>query len=193
MYRKKTFFIIIIAFIFALFLNFFLHWKIFNFFIAKNSNENILIPNRKFINMFSPDFSKPILADYYWIKFIGNLDISKNDNITGEKLYNYTMLITDLDPYFYLPYILAGSFLTSEKKFNMFNKGAIILKKGIYFLPEKWQLSFLLGYLSFFEQNKVEEGIKYLKKCLTLKTTPPDIKKLIRFIILNFSLPEIVK
>ena len=190
--RKKKFFITIIL-IFSVMFNLFLHKQLLKEFISKEENSNVFLPNGNFLKIFSVDFSKPIIADFYWIKLIGNLDISKKDKETGEKLYKYTLLITDLDPYFYLPYILGGSYLTEKDRFNMFRRGSVILKKGIKFLPEKWQLSFLLGYLSFFEQNNVKQGLKYLKKCLILKTTPSDIKKLIRFIIMNFSFPETIR
>lgn len=170
-----------------------MHKQLLKEFISKEEKSNVFPANENFVKTFSVDFSKPIIADFYWIKLIGNLDISEKDKETGEKLYKYTLLITDLDPYFYLPYILGGSYLTEKDRFNMFRRGSVILKKGIKFLPEKWQLSFLLGYLSFFERNNVKQGLKYLKKCLMLKTTPPDIKKLIRFIIMNFSFPETIR
>ena len=173
--RRILFFLVIIFFI----LNISLHEKLFNKIEnIKKHNRDVLILDEKFYNVFIPDFLKPLTADLLWIKLTPKIDLNKCDAETGFKLYKYMMLITDLDPYFYLAYLLGGTFLSAKDRFNMYKQGIAILEKGMKNLRNKWDLYFLAGFFTYFEQKNREKGLKYFQQCLNLETTPEDIKKL---------------
>ena len=184
MYRKKRYFIILALF---LILNIFLHNSLFLSYSNIKNSEKIVVPNGVFLKIVLPDFAKPFTADILWVKLTNNININKKDKETGEKLFKYMMIVTDLDPYFYIPYLLGGSFLPSKNGYNLFDEGITLLKKGIKYLPNKWQLIFLTGYFHFFEHNDKKTGYRYFEKCLTLKSTPDNIKKLIPLATLHFS------
>ena len=187
--RKKRYYLIF-TILFFLIINFQLHNNMLNNFLSLNFKKKIIVPNEKFINVFPQGCIKPLLSDYLWVKLIGSLNLNDKSKENGVKLYKYLMIVTELDPYFYLPYLLGGSFLTGKEYYNMFDKGTDILKKGVRYLPEKWQLWFLLGYFYFFEHNNKMEGYQYFVKCLNLKQTPEDIKKVIPLITLKFDKKE---
>ena len=187
MYGKKRYFIILLL---LMTFNFFVHNSLFLHYSNITNRKKIIVPNGKFVNIALPDNIKPFFSDILWVKLTNNININKKDKRTGENLFKYMMLITDLDPYFYLPYILGGSFLPSKNGYNLFDKGIVLLKKGIKNLPEKWQLTFLTGYFYFFEQNDKDTGFKYFAKCLKIKTTPDSIKALIPLVTLKFSSNE---
>ena len=182
--RKKRYFIILVLF---LILNLFIHNSLFLHYSNIENSEKIVVPNGAFLKIALPDYVKPFAADILWIKLTNNININKRDKETGEKLYKYMMIVTDLDTYFYIPYLLGGSFLPLKNGYNLFDEGITLLKKGIKYLPNKWQLTFLTGYFYFFEHNDKETGYKYFEKCLTLKSTPDNIKKLIPLATLHFS------
>ncbi len=153
-------------------------------FLAQSKRFNIILPNKNFTNLFAPSFIKPLLADYLWIKIASKLiDVNKVTLESAGDLYQYMLLLSELDPYFYMPYIVGGTFLADVK----FEYSKEIMKRGIKFLPEKWQLNFLLGYYYFFKYNNKDEGYLYFKNCLSLKETPQDIKNLIPLLTLKFT------
>lgn len=179
---KKKF---LVLFICLTLFNLLVHKSLFQKLNKFSSKSELIIPDEKFLTIFIPDFCKPIIADFLWIKLTSKIDLNKKDRNTGEKLYKFMDLITELDPYFFIPYILGGSFLCAKNGYNMYLNGIKILIKGIKNLPEKWELSFLAGYFSYFEQNLKKQGEKFFNICLINNSTPKKIKKLILFFMIR--------
>ena len=91
------------------------------------------------------------------------IDINKRDKETGYKLYKFMDLMTDIDPYFYYPYILAGSFLPPKNGYDLYDEGSAILKKVLRIFPIIGSFIFFSDILLFSDIMTKEKGINILK------------------------------
>jgi hypothetical protein len=81
--------------------------------------------------------------------------------------------ITDLDPYFIKPYIIAGYVLPMET--GEVKEGFNLLQKGIKYNPDKWELYFLQGFIHLFYFNNQTEAIESFKISSQKTDCPPFV------------------
>ncbi|BCR04668.1 hypothetical protein DESUT3_17370 [Desulfuromonas versatilis] len=78
--------------------------------------------------------------------------------------------ITDLDPYFLDPYILAEGLLTWEA--GHYADANRLLEKGLEYRVNDWQLPFFIGFNHFFFLKDFEKGAEYLMMASRLPNSP---------------------
>ncbi|MBI5415098.1 hypothetical protein HZA38_06335 [Candidatus Peregrinibacteria bacterium] len=103
------------------------------------------------------------LADLFWLRTLqyvgGNARLREFPALEG-----FSQTITDLDPKFAYVYHFAGLMLPSVQKYP---EAEEILLKGEKNVPNDWQISFDLGFLSFYYLEDYDKAIAAYERCLT--------------------------
>lgn len=99
------------------------------------------------------------LSESDWQYIIGSLDA-----------------ITDLDPYFLDPYVLAEGLLTWES--GRYEEANRLLEKGRKYRVDDWQLPFFIGFNYFFFLKDYEKGGEYLMMASRLPNSPKFLPSL---------------
>lgn len=84
--------------------------------------------------------------------------------------------VTDLDPYFLDPYVLAEGTLTWEV--HRFKDANRILEKGMKYRSQDWQLPFFLGFNHFYFLKDNRKGAEYLMEASRRPGSPSFIPHL---------------
>ena len=124
---------------------------------------------------------KGLYADYLFlntITFFGERQmyreaLSKED---WEYLVASLEAVTDLDPYFLDPYILAAGLLTWEtRRFDDANR---LLEKGMKYRDWDWQMPFYLGFNHFYFLKDNVKGAEYLMEASRRPESPGTLPHL---------------
>jgi tetratricopeptide (TPR) repeat protein len=85
-------------------------------------------------------------------------------------------VITDLDPYFKDPYVLAEGLLAWDAgKPEEANK---LLRKGLEYRDKDWRLPFFIGFNNFYFLKNYEEASDYIMRAAELPGSPAYLKTL---------------
>ena len=124
---------------------------------------------------------KGLYADYlllntitfYGERAMNNQQLSKED---WDYLVASLDAVTDLDPYFLDPYVLAEGTLTwGVRRIEDANR---ILAKGVKHRTWDWQLPYFLGFNYFYFQKDYVKGSEYLMQASRLPGSPSYLPKL---------------
>jgi len=133
---------------------------------------------RKFLHLGAAGFGLRSLAgDIEYINFLQYYgDRSQNVN-KHKNLMAYIDDITDVDPYFSFAYTFGSSILA----FNLdrVDEALKIIRKGLDFNPEMWQLRLYLGAILFKQENKESEYIKLLEDALRFEDHPAIVERIL--------------
>lgn len=124
---------------------------------------------------------KGVLSDFLFLKtatFIGGRNI--NSKVMSEADWVFVKqsldVVTDLDPYFVDPYMLAEGLLAWDaQKPEMANQ---LLVKGTEYRYWDWRLPFFVGFNNFYFLKKYEEAAKYIMQAAELPGSPSYLKTL---------------
>ncbi len=84
-------------------------------------------------------------------------------------------VVTDLDPYFFDPYLLAESYLAWEGRIDEAN---LILEKGLKHRDWDWRLPYFIGFNHFYFQQDYEMGAEYIMEAASRPGSHPFLKTL---------------
>lgn len=100
------------------------------------------------------------LADILWVRTLRAFSrgITPED---GERLSRTLNGIVELDPFLYRVYTLGGLYLSVFAREP--EKSVLLLQKGLYSLPQRWEIPFTIGYIYFHEMRNPEMGGKWLE------------------------------
>ncbi|HJT19324.1 MAG TPA: hypothetical protein VJ746_02560 [Nitrospira sp.] len=119
---------------------------------------------------------REIMADFIWLQAVQHIGASRDTALGYTWTYHAVDVVTDLDPRFVAAYHATGMFL--GVLVGRHEQGIAILEKGMRNNPEVWQLPFLAGYISYYEQcNPVLAG-KYLQRAAQVPGSPAYVAKL---------------
>jgi tetratricopeptide (TPR) repeat protein len=119
---------------------------------------------------------RELMADFIWLQAVQHIGASRDTALGYTWTYHAVDVVTDLDPRFIAPYHAAGIFL--GVLVGRHEEGIAILEKGMRNNPEVWQLPFLAGYISYYEQcNPVLAG-KYLQQAAEVPGSPTYLARL---------------
>ncbi|WP_461834278.1 tetratricopeptide repeat protein, partial [Desulfothermus sp.] len=109
--------------------------------------------------LLSGEFSG-LSSDYFLVKaalFYGSKvnEITPKDSLWLAKDLN---LSSYLDPYYFEPYWMAGIILPWEGRTA---EAKQILKRGLKYLKNKWEIPFYLGFISFYFEHNNQEAAHY--------------------------------
>jgi len=127
-----------------------------------------------FTNIASLDF-KGLAADFQFLQanfFIGE-KIERGETITLKDWAYFKRIIlavTDLDPYFFDPYYLAGGMLAWGP--HLYEDAIDILKKGMKYRPNERRLPLTIGFYYFYFLNDSQKGAEYIAKAAQMPGAP---------------------
>jgi len=154
-------------------------------------------PEPEYVKMMSLGFNE-LAADIYWIRtvlyFGRRIEVDDHkyfeEILRGEILddtsfiqwkrdvayrfrYLYKMLdiVTDLNPYFLIPYTFGGLYLSllAERP----DLSVKILEKGSEYLDKEWRIPYMLGFNYYFFMNDSLKTAENFMKAATLPGCPP--------------------
>ena len=118
---------------------------------------------------------KSLLADYLFLKtttFIGGRGLSGKQMVEEDWQFIIGSLdaITDLDPYFVDPYMLAEGLLAWDA--GMPDKANLVLLKGMEHRTKDWRLPFFVGFNHFYFLKNYQEASAYIMQASQLPGSP---------------------
>lgn len=125
--------------------------------------------------------NKGVLSDYQFLKvatFYGGR-ILHGQPLTAEDLnYLYVGLdvTTDLDPYFFDPYLLAEGVFPWDA--GMIDEANRLLEKGMRYRTSDWRLPFFVGFNHFYFNQDFAQGGEYIMRAAKLPGSPAFLPNL---------------
>lgn len=119
---------------------------------------------------------RQIMADLIWLQAVQHIGADRDTSQGYNWTYHAVDVLTDLDPHFVAPYQATGIFL--GVLVGRHKEGIAILEKGMRNNPEVWQLPFLAGYISYYEQCSPVLGGRYLRLAAQVPGSPAYLPKL---------------
>ena len=124
---------------------------------------------------------KGVLSDYLFLKattFYG--DRSLHQQVLSEEDWHYFItsldVVTDLDPYFFDPYILGEGVLTwGPKKYDAANR---LLEKGRKYRRNDWRIPYFIGFNYFYFLKDYAKGADYMMEASRLPGSPDYLPNL---------------
>ncbi|MFC1556185.1 hypothetical protein ACFL67_03795 [candidate division KSB1 bacterium] len=176
---------------------------------GKAEYDMFYTPHPDYARMLSCGF-KGAAADIYWIKTViyfgrrvmkkdleymgyelysdkrddpGYLQWKKNTAFRYRYLYDLLNTVTELDPYFHLPYTFGGLFLTL--KYGRPDLSVELLKKGREFIKDSWHIPYYLGFNYYFYLNDPLKAAEYYMEAARFEDAPKEVISLARGILMN--------
>jgi len=147
--------------------------------VRRNTEAGYVIPS-KYSRVLALEY-KGLLADFLLLKtitFFG--ERVEFEQTLSESDWTYIIgsldAITDLDPYFLDPYVLAEGLLTWES--GRYEEANRLLEKGRKYRVNDWQLPFFIGFNHFFFLKDYETGGDYLMQASRLPNSPKFLPSL---------------
>lgn len=147
---KQTLFIIII------FLSFYFLNKNIRKLPSENNSSKIIIPDQ--YSQLLHFGQKELVSSLAWIDIIQNSNTDK-DEIPFE--FSRAIFISKLSPLFFINYSYNGTLISIAK--DQFENSNNILKLGLKYFPNNYELLFQLGFNNYFLQNNLNEGLDIFK------------------------------
>ncbi|AMV71813.1 hypothetical protein JCM30471_01270 [Desulfuromonas carbonis] len=146
--------------------------------VRSESSAEYVLPS-KFSRILSLGY-RGLLSDYLFLKtaaFYGERLMTQKPLSGADWDYFATSLdvITDLDPYFFDPYLLAEGNMAWEGKIQEANK---LLKKGMKYRSWDWRIPYFIGFNYFYFLKDYEKGAEYVMAAARLPGGPPYLKTL---------------
>ncbi len=138
-----------------------------------------VVPRTALLKYLAVEYDEAV-ADYFWMKV--TLSYGRKDwrKIATDEDWLYllklTDLVTDLNPYFFIPYYFAGVVFPWESKFK---KEVIpLLEKGMRNLPDEWRIPFLIGFIYFYYLHNSKRAAYYISLASEKEGSPEYLVKL---------------
>ena len=124
---------------------------------------------------------KGVLSDYLFLKattFYG--DRSLKQKVLSEEDWHFFItsldVVTDLDPYFFDPYILGEGVLTwGTQKYDDANR---LLEKGLKYRKNDWRIPYFIGFNYFYFLKNYAKGAEYMMEASRLPGSPAYLPSL---------------
>jgi len=119
---------------------------------------------------------RQVVADLIWLQAVQHIGAKRDTQLGYTWTYHAVDVLTDLDPTFVPPYQATGLFL--GVLVGRHEEGIDILRKGFLHNPGVWQLPFLAGYISYYEQCNPVAGGEYLRIAARVPGSPAYLPRL---------------
>lgn len=92
--------------------------------------------------------------------------------------YIYPLLqrVVELNPYFIYPYQFGGIVVLHDT--GEITAADSLLRYGLRFNPQRWEIPFYLGYLELFYRDNPQKALEWLSRALILPGSPPFLHDL---------------
>jgi len=121
-----------------------------------------------------------LLSDYLFLKtatFYGERQMVQKELSESDWEYFTASLdvLTDLDPYFFDPYLLAEGHLAWEGRIEQANR---LLRKGMEYRDWDWRIPYFIGFNYFYFLQDYENGSEYIMEAARRPGSPAFLKPL---------------
>ena len=127
------------------------------------------LPSEEALQLLSLGY-KSAAADYYWLRAIYEFGDPTLSRAKYPNLVALTERVLALDPYYVTAYQFAGTALTVHEIDPRFSID--ILKRGLEYRPDAWQVPFLLGFNLFYFEHDYAAAAEALAKAAMLPGAP---------------------
>jgi hypothetical protein len=174
---KKRFLVKICSLIIlTLFLSVLVSHKVQEQYGGVHQEEKLLyIPSGKYLDPAVMGYNQ-FAADILWLKALSYFGSHALSDRVYTWLPNLLEAVTTLDPFWEFPFHFAGVVLSVEGK--LLDEANRIVKKGMEFHPNTWQLPFYVGFNFFHEKNNPVCGAKYIFQASSYPKAPAYLKPL---------------
>lgn len=121
-----------------------------------------------------------LVADFFWMKvtlLYGEPYFRKKATPQDwDYIEKTVMLVTELDPYFFIPYYFAGIVLPMEA--NRYEAAIKILERGLKYLKTEWRIPFLIGFTYYYYLHDNLKAAEYFEMASKLPEAPEYLPKL---------------
>ncbi len=132
------------------------------------------LPDKRVMQLFSLD-GRELAADYLWLTTDrrGLNTLKGAELIDGKSRAFYLFdAITDLDPYLYVVYLYASTFLPGPQYLRDVAGGRIILEKAMHSFPAHWEFPFFLGSAYYDTLGDKQTAAHYFEQALKTGSPP---------------------
>ncbi|MFC1556989.1 hypothetical protein ACFL5L_03295 [candidate division KSB1 bacterium] len=167
------------------------------------------VPHPDYLRLVALGFDG-FVADVYWIRSIlyfgkgvmesdndymgyslrdedlndpGYLEWKKESTLQSRYLYDMLNIVTDLDPYFRVPYTFGGLFLSM--KANRPDLSVKLLEKGLKTLKGEWRIPYFLGFNYYFYLDEPLSAVDYFSEALKSPECPQSVIFITQKILLD--------
>jgi len=118
---------------------------------------------------------KGLLADFQFLRiltYLGDRSVNQQPLTTQDWDYFYDSIdvLTDIDPWFYDPYVLTEGLLTWEA--GRITDANTLLAKGAYYRSNDWRLPYFIGFNHFFFFKDYAAGAEHIMTASRLPGSP---------------------
>jgi len=132
------------------------------------------LPDKRVMQLTSLD-GRELAADYLWLTTDrrGLNTLKGAELIDGKSRAFYLFdAITELDPYFYVVYLYAATFLPGPQYLRDVAGGRIILEKAMHSFPDRWEFPFFLGSAYYDTMGDKQTAARYFEQALKTGNPP---------------------
>jgi tetratricopeptide (TPR) repeat protein len=132
------------------------------------------LPDKRVMQLASLD-GRELAADYLWLttdrRGLNALEGGKFINGKSRAFYLFDA-ITTLDPYFYVVYLYAATFLPGPQYLRDVAGGQIILERAGRRFPDRWEFPFFLGSAYYDTLGDKQTAARYFEQALKTGSPP---------------------
>ncbi|MEA3241729.1 MAG: hypothetical protein U9P37_09200, partial [Pseudomonadota bacterium] len=132
------------------------------------------LPDKRVMQLASLD-GRELAADYLWLTTDrrGLNTLKGVELIDGKSRAFYLFdAITGLDPWFYVVYLYAATFLPGPQYLRDVAGGRIILEKAMHSFPDRWEFPFFLGSAYYDTLGDQQTAARYFEQALKTGNPP---------------------
>jgi tetratricopeptide (TPR) repeat protein len=132
------------------------------------------LPDKRVMQLAFLD-GRELAADYLWLTTDrrGLNTLKGAELIDGKSRAFYLFdAITELDPYFYVVYLYAATFLSGPQYLRDVAGGQIILERAMYSFPDRWEFPFFLGSAYYDTLGDKQTAARYFEQALKTGNPP---------------------
>ena len=132
------------------------------------------LPDKRVMQLASLD-GRELAADYLWLTTDRRgLNTLKGAEVIAGKSRAFYLFdaITALDPYFYVVYLYAATFLPGPQYLRDVAGGRIILERAMHRFPERWEFPFFLGSAYYDTLGDRQTAARYFEQALKTGNPP---------------------
>jgi len=127
------------------------------------------LPRPESALILSGEFA-PLTGDFFLVKAaVFYSEVNQKNPEETLWLARAIYLASYLDPYYFEPYWTAGVLLPWEGRIE---EARAILTRGLKYLPQRWEIPFYLGFISFYFEHDNREAARYFLKASRLPDSP---------------------
>lgn len=141
--------------------------------------KELLLPKSRYLRYISLGF-REMVADLLWLRvtqMYGEIDFQEKATKKEWKyLYRMTSMVTDLDPYFFIPYYFSAVVFPWHA--NMVEEANRLLMKGMVYRSWDWRLPFYIGFNVYYFLGDNRKAAHYILRASRLPQSPQYLPKL---------------